>query len=155
MIALRAGVPPASKFDNVTMKPQDRLSEFDERCGNPYLNFMDLSISDKEKNVIKMRLENHTLEEVAKEYGVTRERIRQIEAKANEKIRLQNYTKDFIRTTILSVLQEQKAVVEGSRRPNADLAGDIIQRDDYFYNLALSDYKQRLEETIAEWEKMV
>lgn len=30
----------------------------------------------------------HTLEEVGKEVGVTRERIRQIEAKAEEKIRL-------------------------------------------------------------------
>ena len=30
----------------------------------------------------------HTLEEVGKEFGVTRERIRQIEAKAIEKMRL-------------------------------------------------------------------
>jgi RNA polymerase primary sigma factor len=29
----------------------------------------------------------HTLEEVGQEFGVTRERIRQIEAKAHEKIR--------------------------------------------------------------------
>jgi RNA polymerase primary sigma factor len=29
----------------------------------------------------------HTLEDVGKEFGVTRERIRQIEAKAHEKIR--------------------------------------------------------------------
>ncbi len=29
----------------------------------------------------------HTLEEVGREFGVTRERIRQIEAKAHEKIR--------------------------------------------------------------------
>jgi len=32
----------------------------------------------------------HTLEEVGKVFGVTRERIRQIEAKALEKIRLHN-----------------------------------------------------------------
>lgn len=46
----------------------------------------------KERKIIEMRTGltdgiNHTLEEVGKEFGVTRERIRQIEAKAYEKIR--------------------------------------------------------------------
>lgn len=46
----------------------------------------------KEKKILEMRHGltdgiTHTLEEVGKEFGVTRERIRQIEAKAHEKIR--------------------------------------------------------------------
>jgi RNA polymerase primary sigma factor len=50
------------------------------------------TLSEKEKRILEMRhgLEDgvfHTLEEVGKEFGVTRERIRQIEAKAHEKIR--------------------------------------------------------------------
>ncbi|MEI6057564.1 MAG: sigma-70 family RNA polymerase sigma factor [bacterium] len=50
----------------------------------------DLSL--KERKIIEMRCGlldgiTHTLEEVGKEFGVTRERIRQIEAKAHEKIR--------------------------------------------------------------------
>ena len=61
----------------------------------------DLSL--KERRILEMRnglLDGitHTLEEVGREFGVTRERIRQIEAKAHEKIRqhykvnrLQNY----------------------------------------------------------------
>ena len=49
-------------------------------------------LSPKEQKIIEMRygLEdgiNHTLEEVGKEFGVTRERIRQIEAKVHDKIR--------------------------------------------------------------------
>ncbi|PIP86317.1 RNA polymerase sigma factor RpoD [Candidatus Campbellbacteria bacterium CG11_big_fil_rev_8_21_14_0_20_44_21] len=49
-------------------------------------------LSPKERKILEMRNGlmdgiNHTLEEVGKEFGVTRERIRQIEAKAHEKIR--------------------------------------------------------------------
>jgi RNA polymerase primary sigma factor len=50
-------------------------------------------LTDKERRIIEMRYGlldgiNHTLEEVGKEFGVTRERIRQIEAKVHEKIRM-------------------------------------------------------------------
>ncbi len=49
-------------------------------------------ISPKEKRILEMRYGlidgvQHTLEEVGKEFGVTRERIRQIEAKVHEKLR--------------------------------------------------------------------
>ncbi|MDQ5882995.1 MAG: polymerase primary sigma factor [Patescibacteria group bacterium] len=52
----------------------------------------DSSFTERERDIIKMRfgLEdgiNHTLEEVGQEFGVTRERIRQIEAKTLEKIK--------------------------------------------------------------------
>ena len=50
-------------------------------------------LTPKEQKILQMRFGLgdgivHTLEEVGKEFGVTRERIRQIEAKALEKIRL-------------------------------------------------------------------
>lgn len=50
------------------------------------------SLSDREQKIIKMRFgldggKSHTLEEVGQEFAVTRERIRQIEAKALSKLR--------------------------------------------------------------------
>lgn len=49
-------------------------------------------LSEKEREILELRHGlndgiQHTLEEVGKKFGVTRERIRQIEAKAHEKIR--------------------------------------------------------------------
>jgi len=50
------------------------------------------SLSDRERKILKMRFgidggKSHTLEEVGQEFAVTRERIRQIEAKALNKLR--------------------------------------------------------------------
>ncbi len=63
------------------------------------------NLSDREQKIIKMRFglesgRNHTLEEVGQELGVTRERIRQIEAKALNKLRKHKdmeFLRDYIR----------------------------------------------------------
>ncbi len=54
-------------------------------------SFLD-TLSPREQKILKMRFgledgRTHTLEEVGKEFGVTRERIRQIEAKALQKLK--------------------------------------------------------------------
>ena len=63
-----------------------------------------IDLPEKERKILRMRhgLDGgifHTLEDVGKEFGVTRERIRQIEAKAHEKIRESEHKdrlKDFL-----------------------------------------------------------
>ncbi|MFI3251829.1 MAG: RNA polymerase sigma factor RpoD [bacterium] len=57
-----------------------------------YLNEVLEELTDREEKVLRMRFglldgRNRTLEEVGKEFGVTRERIRQIEAKALRKLK--------------------------------------------------------------------
>jgi RNA polymerase primary sigma factor len=51
------------------------------------------TLTDRESRVLRLRFgmvggRSHTLEEVGREFGVTRERIRQIEAKALQKMRM-------------------------------------------------------------------
>ena len=57
-----------------------------------------VDLSPREQKILKMRFGlddgiTHTLEEVGNEFGVTRERIRQIEAKSLEKIRLHHQSR--------------------------------------------------------------
>ncbi|MBI4101258.1 RNA polymerase sigma factor RpoD [Candidatus Microgenomates bacterium] len=57
-------------------------------------------LTPREQKILKMRFgledgRTHTLEEVGKEFGVTRERIRQIEAKALTKLRKNRDSKDL------------------------------------------------------------
>jgi len=62
-------------------------------------------LSPREQKILKMRFgledgRTHTLEEVGKEFGVTRERIRQIEAKSLQKLRKNEQTiklKDYLK----------------------------------------------------------
>jgi RNA polymerase primary sigma factor len=76
--------------------PDDKIpspvQESSERILSEQVHAILNDLSPKERKILEMRhglMDGvyHTLEEVGKEFGVTRERIRQIEAKALEKIR--------------------------------------------------------------------
>ena len=75
--------------DDSAVKPEDAAS--DQLLKEQVLEVVN-SLSDREQKIIKMRFgldggRPHTLEEVGAEFAVTRERIRQIEAKALNKLR--------------------------------------------------------------------
>jgi len=75
--------------DEQTAKPTDAAGR---RLLAEYVSAILKDLDPREQKILRMRfgLEDgvtHTLEEVGKEFGVTRERIRQIEAKALERIR--------------------------------------------------------------------
>ncbi|MFA4999730.1 MAG: RNA polymerase sigma factor RpoD [Parcubacteria group bacterium] len=78
--------------DEKTLSPDQSVSR--ELLKDQIRSVLD-ELTDREKKILELRFGltddvTHTLEEVGKVFGVTRERIRQIEAKALEKIRLHN-----------------------------------------------------------------
>ncbi len=78
--------------DEKTLSPDQAVSR--ELLKDQIRQVLD-ELTDREKKILELRFGltddvTHTLEEVGKVFGVTRERIRQIEAKALEKIRLHN-----------------------------------------------------------------
>ncbi|MDE2037872.1 MAG: sigma-70 family RNA polymerase sigma factor [Patescibacteria group bacterium] len=75
--------------DDKILSPEQESSR---RILRDQVNAILNDLSEKERKILEMRHGlndgiTHTLEEVGKEFGVTRERIRQIEAKAHDKIR--------------------------------------------------------------------
>lgn len=75
--------------DDSVVEPVDAASK--ELLRDQIRHFLE-KLTDREREVLQMRYgltdgKDHTLEEVGKEFGVTRERIRQIEAKALRKLR--------------------------------------------------------------------
>ena len=75
--------------DDQTASPPEMINQMNLR---EQLNFVLSTLTEREARVIEMRFglidgNEHTLEEVGQEFQVTRERIRQIEAKALRKLK--------------------------------------------------------------------
>lgn len=95
LVSLDSPVGSAESDMGELIPDDDVKSEFDIVSDNELskrLNELLLELTDREREVIIMRfgLENssiHTLEQVGKKMGVTRERIRQIEGKALRRLR--------------------------------------------------------------------
>jgi RNA polymerase primary sigma factor len=107
-------------------------------------------LQPRERKIVEMRFGlidgiGHTLEEVGKEFGVTRERIRQIEAKVMQKLREHPEAvriadagpekrsvefKNFLNSRSEPVKKKRKSKTGKRGRPRKDAA------DDYFYEAA-------------------
>ena len=75
--------------DAQAIAPADAAAQ--RMLGQALIEALD-ELNDREKAVVRLRFgledgQSHTLEEVGKEFGVTRERIRQIESKTLAKLR--------------------------------------------------------------------
>ena len=46
-----------------------------------------IQLNDREIDILKMRKEKYTLEQIGRKYGITRERVRQIYSKSLKKIK--------------------------------------------------------------------
>jgi len=84
--------------DKVTLSPKDAATR--QLLKDHLTDVLDL-LSPREKKILEMRFglddgTNRTLEEVGKEFGVTRERIRQIEAKALMKLRRNRKSRELL-----------------------------------------------------------
>ncbi len=84
-----------------TVSPEDSA---EENSLQMEINKQLQTLNEREQKILEMRFglnnrEQHTLEQVGNYYGLTRERIRQIEAKALKKLRLPNrsiYLVDYV-----------------------------------------------------------
>lgn len=92
-------------------------------------------LTERERKVISYRFfDQMTLDEVASEFGITKERIRQIEAKALRKIRgrkakLMVYSKDDVYYNVKMALDEIKAVISGGEVTLSTQSADIYTLD--------------------------
>jgi len=104
----------------------------DIQFGNSVDRFLS-TLKPKEANVVRMRygiglLDSMTLEEVGARYGVTRERIRQIEAKALGRLRHPARLEQFLTELGLSPVSEPE---QRALTPDGSAEADQVRRRDH------------------------
>ena len=119
---MRAGLPEVISDERVkkcigTLLAEKRLEYVDFRCYRVYPSVFDIVkeslLSEEDKDILLQRFSGKTLEEIASERGVTRERIRQIVNKKMAKLRtyaINAYGTDLFDEDFYTYLYEQYEV---------------------------------------------
>lgn len=131
--------------EGMSGKPTDWGFLKEEKRSELKLSMAITELTPRENAILKMRFgldetkATHTLEEVAKEFGVTRERIRQIETKAIEKIREKLKRKEWnLEIEIEKLLKDQRRHIQvigiwikekGLKPENVEQMQSIIMRN--------------------------
>ena len=137
--ALNEG-PPRTATDDIASEPSRLLTEMRRSL---------LSISDRERDILVRRLgfetTPETLQEVADDYGVTRERIRQIEARATQKWIRELYWDDILEQKIARWLigRSFPLPVAGVEAVDPWFEG-VSSHLEFFNNLVLAVCKDRI-----------
>ena len=88
-----------------------------------------IKIRERERKILQLRT-NHTLEEIGEMFGVTRERIRQIEAKALRRIALGKRFKEEGPVTVESDIERLELSIRADnclRKSGINKVGDILE----------------------------
>ena len=88
-----------------------------------------IKIRERERKILQLRT-NHTLEEIGEMFGVTRERIRQIEVKALRRIALSKRFKGEGPVTVESDIERLELSIRADnclRKSGINTVGDILE----------------------------
>ena len=99
---------------------KEQISKMIDKC----------EMSIREKDIMKMRLNDDSLGEIGKRFGVTRSRIMQVEAKANRKFKIWILNPKRELKELRETVYELRNILEFEERKNTEMKGILENKFD-------------------------